>query len=114
MVFRRCQYDKASLVALSTFMYWKENDHPMYRTLLETLVAFDEYPVENFHSILRSSTNMTDTAGQINLKAKEIDTCKHELHSFKTAFVPPKKFNFSRKGINKLKLKAAEFLTQKF
>ena len=114
MVFRRRHYDKALLVALSAFMYWKENDHPLYRTLLEALVAFDEYPVENFHSILRSSTNMTDTAEQISLKAKEIDACKHELHSFKTAFVPPKKFNFSRKRINKLKLKAAEFLTQTF
>ncbi|CAB3988269.1 Hypothetical predicted protein [Paramuricea clavata] len=29
-------------------------------------------------------------------------------------FVPAKKFNFSTKRINKLKLKAAEFLTKKF
>ena len=45
MVFRRRHYDKALLVALSAFMYSKENDHPL-----------DEYPVENFHSILRSGT----------------------------------------------------------
>ena len=109
MVLRRRHYDKALLVALSTFMYWQENDHPMHRTLLEALVAFDEYPVENFHSILRSSTNMTDTAGQIGLKAREIDARKHELHSFKIAFVPWKKFNFSRKKINKLKFKAVDF-----
>ena len=114
MVFGRRHYDKALLVTLSAFMYWQENNHPMHHTLLEALVAFDEYPVENFHSLLRSSTNMTDTAEQISLKAKEIDARKHELHSFKSAFVPPKKFNFSRKRINKLKLKAAKFLTQKF
>ena len=28
--------------------------------------------------------------------------------------VPPKKFNFSRKTIDRLKVKAAEFLTEKF
>ena len=29
-------------------------------------------------------------------------------------FVPPKKFNFSKKTITKLKVKAAKFLTEKF
>ena len=70
MVFGRRHYDKALLVTLSAFMYWQENNHPMHHTLLEGLVAFGEYPVENFHSLLRSSTNMTDTAEQISLKAK--------------------------------------------
>ena len=38
----------------------------------------------------------------------------HEMHSFNSQFVPPKKFNFSSKTIDKLKVKAAEFLTEKF
>ena len=114
MVFQRRHYDKALLVVLSTFTYWQENNHPMYHTLRQALVAFDEYPVENFHSVLRARTNATDNAEQISLKAKEIDACKQELHSFKSMFVPPKKFNFSRKTITKLKVKAAEFLTDKF
>ena len=36
------------------------------------------------------------------------------LQSFQSAFVPPRKFTFSRKKIDGLKAKAAEFLTNKF
>ena len=86
----------------------------MFETLHQYLVAFNEYPVENFHSILRARNNETDSAEQIALKAKEIDACKHELHSFKSVFVPPKRFNYSAKGINALKTKAAKFLATKF
>ena len=50
----------------------------------------------------------------ITTKQEEIDTCKHELHSFQSAFVPPRHQNFSQKHIDKLKTKAAEFLTLKF
>lgn len=112
MVFRRRHYDKALLVLLSTFMHWQETNHPMYHTLREALVAFDEYPVKNFHSLLRARTTASDGAQQVNLRAKEIDACKHELHLFKSMFVPPKKFN--SKTIDNLKLKAAEFITEKF
>lgn len=114
MVFHRRHYDKALLVALSLFQYWQDQDHPMHQTIKKFLVAFDEYPVENFHSVLRARTTETDTADQIRVKAKEIDLCKKELHEFQSAFVPPKRFNFSRKRIDMLKVKAAEFLTKKF
>ena len=71
MVFHRRHYDKAILVILSHLMYWKEKNHPMNNTLHQALAAFDEYPVENFHSLLRASwTNATDNAEQISLKAK--------------------------------------------
>ena len=53
----------------------------MYHTLRQALVAFDEYPVENFHSVLQARTNATDNANRISLKAKEIDTCKHEMQA---------------------------------
>ncbi len=86
----------------------------MFETVRQHLAAFDEYPVENFHSVLRRRTKETDTADEIASKAKEIDACKHELHSFQSTFVPPRKFNFSSKRINKLKAKAAQFLTIKF
>ncbi len=39
---------------------------------------------------------------------------KHDLNSFQSVFVPPRKFNFSTKRIDKLKNKAAKFLTNKF
>jgi hypothetical protein len=114
VVFRRRHYNKALLVILSLFQHWKDNAHPMFETLHKYLVALDEYPVENFHSILRARTNETDSAEQIAFKAKEIDACKHELHSFKSVFVPPKRFNYGAKTINVLKAKAAKFLTSKF
>ena len=53
----------------------------MFETLRQNLVAFDKYAVENFHSILRKRTKETDTAEEISFKAREIDACKHELHS---------------------------------
>ncbi len=70
--------------------------------------------MKNFHSILRARTNETDSAEQIAFKAKEIDACKHGLHSFKSVFVPLKRFNYGAKTINVLKAKAAKFLTSKF
>ncbi len=89
MVFRRRHYDKALLIVPSLFEYWQDKDHPMHQTIKQFLVAFDEYPVENFHSVLRARTIETDTAEQIRVKAKEIDLCKKELHEFQSAFVPP-------------------------
>ena len=64
--------------------------------------------------MLRARTKETDTAEQIQKKAREIDTCKKEIEEFQSSFVPPRKFNFSRKRINNLKTKAAEFLVNKF
>ena len=107
-------YNKALLVMLTTFLHWQENATSMFETVCEHLAAFDEYPVENFRSMLRRRTKETDTAEQIASKAKEIDACNHELHSFQSTFVPPRKFNFSSKRINKLKAKAAQFLIIKF
>ena len=40
--------------------------------MVDALEAFDESPVENFHSVLRARTRETDTAEQMTLKAKEI------------------------------------------
>lgn len=114
MVFKRRHYDKALLVAISIIQYWKDHSHPLFQTMSSALVAFDEYPVENFHSLLRARTRETDTGEQLNLKAKEIDACKHELHLFKSMFVPPRKFSFCQKKITSLKIKAAKFLTTKF
>ena len=114
VVFRRRHYNKALLVTLSAFLHWQENIPSMFNILHQHLLAFAEYPVENFHSVLRRRTKETDTADHIALKAKEIDACKHDLNAFQSVFVPPRKFNFSTKRIDKLKTKAAEFLTNKF
>ena len=64
--------------------------------------------------MLRARTKETDTAEQIQKKAREIDTCKKEMEEFQSSFVPPRKFNFRRRRIDNLKTKAAEFLVNKF
>ena len=86
VMFRRCHYNKALLVALSTFHHWQENFPTMYETLPNYLVTLDEYPVENVHSVLRRRTKETDSAYQITLKAKEMDPCKHLSQSFQSVF----------------------------
>ena len=100
--------------SLSTLKYWHENTHPMHQIVRDFFVAFDEYPVENFHSVLRSRTKETDTVEQVREKSKESDVCKKEMQAFQSSFVPPKKFTFSRKRIDNLKARAAEFLVSKF
>ena len=114
MVYQRHHYDKALLIAFSLLKYWKDHCHPIHQSFITALPAFDEYPIENFHSVLQGRTREFDTGSQINLMAKEIDGCKHELHNFKCMFVPPKRFTFSEKKIDNLKVKAAEFLKKKF
>ena len=47
-------------------------------------------------------------------RQKKLMLVSTSFHSFQSTFVPPKKFNFSSKRINKLKTQAAEFLTLKF
>ena len=114
MISKRRHYNKALWILLTTFHHLREINHPLYHVMSRYLNAFDEYPVENFHSILRGRTNSTDTGEQIFLKAREIDICKHELHDFKSWFVPQRTYNFSPKRIKMLKLKAAQFLVGKF
>ena len=58
--FKRHHYDKAPLIWLSNFLYWKSIDHPLFHAITNSLNAFDEYPVENFHSILRAQKSHSD------------------------------------------------------
>ena len=114
LVFRRRHYDKAPLIALSNLEYWKSINHPVVEALFSSLCCFDEYPVENFHSVLRSQTKIHDNAERITLAAREIDGRKHDLSDFQAAFVPKRRQFFSHSSIKALKMKAAEFLTHKF
>ena len=114
LVFKRHHYNKAPLFGLSLYQHLQDTLHPFQFVFANALVALDEYPVENFHSVLRKRTREIDTGPQISLKAKEIDANKTELHNFKSAFVPPKRYAYSQKNIKTMKVKAAEFLVLKF
>ncbi len=77
---------------------------------MEHLSFYDEYPVENFHSILRAQTSESDDGQLLRKKAKALDGSKLAASSFSSVYATPKKYAFSRDHLEVLKLKAARFL----
>ena len=108
--FKRRHYDKAPLVWIRNFLFWKSLNHPIYSPLMNMLDAFDEYPVENFHSILRAQSKESDTGDMLRQKAKATNNNKGSIMSFQSAFVVLKQFTSKRGRLERLKLSAAEFL----
>ena len=88
--FKRQNYNKAPLVWLSSPLYWKKLNHPLFHTIMNHFNIFDEYPVENFYSILRAQTKQNDTSEQLRRKARTIDTNKAILLEFQSMFSAPK------------------------
>ena len=112
--FKRRHYNKAPLVWLSNVLYWQESDHPIFQLLMECLQVDDEYPVENFHSILRGQTNDYSSPDDIQRKAREINANKNVLRQFQTHFVPPKSSTYNHNQLRILKLKSSEYLASIF
>jgi hypothetical protein len=50
--FGRKNYDKIMIAFISDVLYWQSIEHPMYNILSENLQEFNEYFVENFHSLI--------------------------------------------------------------
>ena len=111
--FKRKHYDKSPLVWLANTAYWEHTKHPLHTTLRNHLYICDEYPVENFHSLLRARTNDWDTPQQIQGKARWINRNKHALQHFSTWFVPPKSETMTVNQLRQLKLETAKYLLQK-
>ena len=82
----------------------------MYFALMNMLNAFDEYPVEHFHSILRAQCKESDSGDMLRQKARAIDSMKESSSNFRSTFVVPKHHTATRGRLAKLKLSAAEFL----
>ena len=74
---KRHHYDKALLVWLSMCAYWGINNPALFEMLRSHLLIFDEYPVENAHSIIRSKTNPHDSVESLRKKAKAAFESKH-------------------------------------
>ena len=108
--FKRHHYDKAPLVLLSNFLFWKGTQHPLFDTMMQNLNIFDEYPVENFHSILRAQTNHADSSHTLRQKAKALDGSKVAASNFSSVYAVPKNYTFSRDRLQELKLDAARFI----
>ena len=108
--YKRHHYNKAPLIWISNFLFWQKQEHPLFSTLMKTLNAFDEYPVENFHSILRSQTSEADSGEVLRKKAKALDFSKVMTSNFSSVFATERKYNYKRNKLEYLKLKAAKFI----
>ena len=107
----RRHYNKSSLVWLSCTTHWENNFPQLYNLWKKWPTIFDEYPVENTHSILQAQTHQSDTAEQLTKKAKIIFGSKEWQMNFRSAFTPPKQFTFSLQQLQFLKTKCAQLLT---
>lgn len=72
------------------------------------LNAFYEYPVENFHSILRAQSSEGDSGEMLFKKAKAVDRNKDASMSFSSTFITPKKYTFKRGKLEQLKFSASK------
>ncbi len=108
---KRCHYNKAPLVWLSCTNHWTKNYPELYNHFRTWPTIFDEYPVENTHSILRAQTKPSDTAEKLTNRAKSIFESKERQANFRSIFTPPKQFSFSQQQLQFLKAKCAQFLT---
>ena len=79
MSLERHHYDKAPLVWIAVCTYWGIHNPDLYLMLRLFLWMFDEYPVENAHSIIRSKTNDSDTVEQLQQNAFKLHFKQKQL-----------------------------------
>ena len=79
-------YNKAPLVWINMCVHWGKHSTNLYQLLRNYIAIFDEYPVENTHSILRAQSKPSDTAEQLRKKAKQIFQSKEQQANFRSHF----------------------------
>ena len=108
--YKRHHYDNTPLAWQSNFLFWKAQDHPLFHALMQNLNVFDEYPVENFHSILRAQTQEFDSGELLRQNAKAVDRNKATASNFASFFEIPKQYAFKHDKLKDLKLSRAQFI----
>ena len=108
---KRRHYNKAPLVWLNMCSHWVKHSPQLYKLLRTYITIFDEYPVENTHSILRAQTKPSDSADELRNKAKQIFESKEQQATFRSAFTSPSQFSFSQNQLQFLKVKCAQVLS---
>ena len=108
---QRRHYNKAPLVWINMCLHWGNYSLHLYQLLQNYITDFDEYPVENTHSILRAQTKPSDTADELRKKANAIFQSKEKQSNFKSFFTSPKQFSFSHNQLQFLKVKCTKVLT---
>ena len=110
---KRLHYNKAPLVWLSCVNHWQKSYPDLYNHFCKWPTLFDEYPVENTHSIFRAQKKPTDTPEKLTSRAKSIFESKQRQVNFRSIFTPPRQFNFCQQQLQFLKVKCAQFLTSR-
>ena len=87
--------------------------HPIIDTLKMHLVTFNDYPVENYHSLIRRQTRETDNNEQLTKAAHVIDHLRRD-NIFRNSFVAKKKYPYCKKDLIGLTNKASCFLLELF
>ena len=111
---QRRHYNKAPLIWINMCSHWGKYASQLYNLLTNYITIFDEYPVENTHSILRSQTKVSDTATELRKKAKSIFQSKDKQSHFRSFFTTPKQFSFSHNQLRFLKVRCAQVLSSMF
>ncbi|PKY55287.1 hypothetical protein RhiirA4_474632, partial [Rhizophagus irregularis] len=112
--FGRKNYDKVMLAFMSDIQYWIYIQHPIINTLKSQLHIFDEYPVENFHSLVRRNTSGKVTAGEwLRRDAIFIDYNQND-NEFARFFASKRSYPYTKKNLDLMTKRAAIFLLQFF
>ena len=85
--------------------HWGKHSTNLYQLRWNYIAIFDEYPVENTHSILRAQSKPSDTAEQLRKKAKQIFQSKEQQANFRSHFTSPLQFSFSQNQLQFLKVR---------
>ena len=93
--------------------HWGKHAPQLYNILRNYIAIFDEYPMENTHSILHSQTKDSDSADELRKRAKSIFQSKGK-QSDRSFFTTPRQFSFSHDQLHLLKVRCAQALSSMF
>ena len=85
----------------------------LHNCILRNYIAiFDEYLVENTHSILHSQTKGSDSADELRKRAKSIFQSKGKQSDYRSFFITPRQFSFSHNQLRLLKVRCTKNLSE--
>ena len=111
---QRRLYNNAPLVWINICSHWRKRAPQLYNLLRNYTAIFDEYSVENTHSILRSQKKGSDSADELRKKAKSISSQRINMSHQRSFFTTPKQFSFSHNQLRSLKVRCAQALSSMF
>ena len=94
--------------------HWGKHTPQLYNILRNYIAIFDEYLVENTHSILHSQTKGSDSADELRKRAKSVFQSKGKQSDYRSFFITPRQFSFSHNQLRLLKVRCAQALSSMF